>query len=70
MTQVPSPSAAGWLVDLREARGPLFVVLRRTEVQARECLRDHLVDTGTFSSAEEVDEVLAHAVTSPVGVVW
>jgi hypothetical protein len=67
--QVPAPSAAGWLFDLRDHRGPAFVVLREDEAAARECLRDHLVGIGVLADGN-TDELLADASVEYAAVIW
>jgi hypothetical protein len=62
--QVPAPSAAGWLFDLGDQRGPAFVVLRTDEGAARDCLRDHLCDLGV------ADEVPVDASVEYAAVIW
>lgn len=70
MSQVPAPTAAGWLLDLAAIRGPRFVVLRGDELEARSALAAYLIDIGKVWSLEDAEELLAEAVTEPIGVVW
>lgn len=68
--QVPAPSAAGWLFDLTRARGPVFVVLRVTEDDARQALSEHLLDIGAVTDPGEADELIDGQAPIMVGVVW
>lgn len=68
--QVPAPSAAGWLFDLTTSRGPLFVVLRVTEDDARQALSEHLVDIGAVADHGEADQLIDGQAPAMVGVVW
>lgn len=69
-SQVPAPSTAAWLLDLAAVRGPRFVVLRGDEGQARVALAEALVDNGKVWTIQEAEELIADAVSEPIGVVW
>lgn len=69
-SQVPSPSATGWLIDLTEVRGPRFVVLRTDQDSARLALVCHLREIGAVADETEVEALLIAAPTEPIGVVW
>lgn len=68
--QVPSPSAAAWLVTLEDVGAPRFVVLRQAEDEAVEALADFLIDLGAAASSGKAHEMLASAGVEHVGVVW
>ena len=68
--QVPAPSAAGWLFDLRTDGAPPFVVLRRDETEARECLGTHLAHLGKFATTADAITALAAGSVEYVGVIW
>lgn len=68
--QVPSPSAAAWLVTLPDADAPRFVVLRQADDEAAEVSADCLVDLGAAADFGEAHELLADADVEHVGVVW
>lgn len=68
--QLPSPSAAAWLFDLGDLRGPWVVVLRDHEEEARERLAEHLVELGQADDVSAAMEVLADVPVDHAGVVW
>jgi hypothetical protein len=68
--QVPAPSAVAWVVDLRDVRGAILVVLRRSETEARHALVAHLVDIGAVASIEEAVALAADSPAEHVGVIW
>ncbi len=68
--QVPTPSASAWSIDLTRIGGPLFVVLRRDEDDARAAVVRHLVDIGSISNTIEAERTITKAPTESVAVVW
>jgi len=68
--QLPSPSASAWWIDLSEIGGPVFIVLRLDEDEAREALVRQLVDIGAIGNTIEAERVVAAAPTESVAVVW
>ena len=68
--QVPSPAASAWSIDLTRIGGPLFIVLRMGDDDARAALVRHLVDIGSISNTIEAERVVAAAPIESVGVVW
>ncbi|HXV05731.1 MAG TPA: hypothetical protein VFP23_07525 [Solirubrobacterales bacterium] len=68
--QVPSPSAAAWLVDLAVADGPSFVVMRLNEAAAREALVAHLVEIDAVADEVAAKDLVGAAPVESVGVVW
>ncbi len=69
MRQVPPSSAAAWLLDLGDVRGPRFVVFRCDEARARVALVELLVKNGTVEAVEEAEWLVAAAVSEPVEVI-
>ena len=70
MSQVPSPSAAAWLIDLSRSGGPRYVVFRRDEGDARRALAAHLVDIGSVRSPIDAATLVERATCHSIGVVW
>jgi hypothetical protein len=70
MRQLPSPSAAAWLFDLGDLRGPWILVLRDREDEARQRLAEHLVDVGQASDVAEAMAVLADVPIDHAAVIW
>lgn len=68
--QVPSPSASGWLIDMRSAGGPQFVVLRTAAEASLASLRVHLIEIGAVATPRDADQLLREARVEPIGVVW
>lgn len=69
--QVPSPSASAWRIDLAGIGGPIFIVMRRSEGEAREALAHHLVEIGSPLTPTIAAERAANAVPAgSVAVVW
>ena len=68
--QVPTPSASAWSIDLGAIGGPVFVVHRRAESDARAALVRHLVEIGAVADTIKSERIVAAAPTSSVGVVW
>ena len=68
--QVPAPTASAWMCDLTEARGPVFVVLRANDLEARAALAVHLVEAEAVSSAEEAAGLISDCSPEAVAVVW
>lgn len=68
--QVPTPSASAWSIDLAAISGPLFVVHRRDESEARAALVRHLVEIGTIPDTIKAERIVGAAPISSVGVVW
>ncbi len=68
--QVPSPSAAGWLLDLASVGGPRYVVLRLEEDAAYEALAQHLTAIGAALTTCAAERLVAAASAEPLGVVW
>ncbi len=68
-SEVPPPSAAGWLAGLDRLDEPRFVVLATASDQALAVLADYLYDLrGTL--APTVAALRDHAEVEPIGVVW
>lgn len=70
MRQLPSPSAAAWLFDLGDLRGPWIVVLRDHEEEARERLAEHLVELGQSPDIPTALAVVADVAVDHAGVIW
>jgi len=68
--QLPSPSAAAWLFDLGDLRGPWIVVLRDREDEARERLAEHLVELDQASDVAEAMQILDGVTADHAGVIW
>lgn len=68
--QVPSPSASAWLIDLRAAEGPAFVVLRVREDEAADRLVEHLIDIGAVIGEAEAAALISGVEPISVAVVW
>ncbi len=67
---LPSPSASGWLIDLRDAGGPTYVVLRVVEDDAADCLVEHLTDIGAVVDVTEAAALVSGVEPVSVAVVW
>lgn len=67
---LPPPSATAWVIDLREVDGPLFVVFRLTEDEARQALAHHLTEIGAFIQRAEAEQAVNGADTTSIGVIW
>jgi hypothetical protein len=70
LRQLPSPSAAAWLFDLGQLRGPWMVVLRDLEPEARERLAEHLVELGHAEDVAAAMRLLAAVQVDHAGVLW
>lgn len=68
--QVPSASAPAWSIDLAGIGGPVFVVLRLDERDARQALVRQLVEVGAIANTIEAERVVAAAPIESVGIVW
>lgn len=68
--QVPALSASAWSIDLAPIGGPVFIVLRRNETEARTALVTHLVEIGSIPNTVEAERAVAAAPIDSVGVVW
>lgn len=68
--QVPTPSAAAWLLDLTASDGPMLVVLRREQCEARAAAVGHLLDAGIVGGVAEAREIVARATSELVAVTW
>ena len=68
--QVPAPSATAWAIDLRDTRGPIFVVLRCTGQSARAALVEHLADVGPSGSVADARALVDPANAEYVAVIW
>jgi len=66
MRQLPSPSAAAWLFDLGDLRGPWIVVLRDHEEEARE----RLAELGQSPDIPTALALVADVVVDHAGVIW
>jgi hypothetical protein len=70
MRQVPTPSAAAWLLDLTASDGPMLVVLRREQCEARAAAVGHLLDAGIVVGVAEARKIVAEADAQLVAVTW
>jgi hypothetical protein len=68
--QVPTPSASAWSIDLDAVDGPVFVVHRRDQGEARAALVRHLVEIGAVADTIESERIVNAAPISSVGVIW
>lgn len=68
--QVSTPSACAWLIDLSAIGGPVFVVHRLDQSEARAALVRHLVDIGAIPNTIKAERLVGAAPISSVGVVW
>lgn len=68
--QVPTPSAAGWLLDLTAAGGPMLVVLRRDRAEATAAAIGHLLDAWVALDAGHARVMVAAADPKLVAVTW
>jgi len=68
--QVPTPSAAAWLLDLTASGGLTLVVLRREQCEARAVAVGHLLDAGIVGGVAEAREIVARATPELVAVTW
>lgn len=68
-SEVPPPSATGWLVDLAKIDGPRFVVLCTVDDDALGILAHHLVQL-RGALAPSAADLRADAEVEPIGVVW
>jgi hypothetical protein len=68
--QVPTPCAAAWLLDLTASDGPMLVVLRREQCEARAAAVGHLLDAGIVVGVAEAREIVARASAQLVAVTW
>jgi hypothetical protein len=68
--QVPTPSAAGWLLDLTAAGGPMLAVLRRDRVEATAVAVGHLLDAWVALDAGHARAMVAAAEPQLVAVTW
>jgi hypothetical protein len=69
-SQVPAPSASAWSIDLEAIEGPVFIVHRRDERDARAALVRHLVEIGSVADTIKAERIVAASPISSVGVVW
>jgi hypothetical protein len=68
--QVPTPSAAAWLLDLTERGGPLLVVLRRESDEAIATAVGHLLDADLAADPAQARELVADVKPQLVAVTW
>ena len=68
--QLPSPEAQAWSINLAEVGGPVTVVCRREEAEAREALVHHLVGIGAVANTCAAERIVAGAPITSVAVVW
>ena len=68
--QLPPPSAAAWLFDLGDLRGPWILVLRDHEDEARQRLAEHLVELGQATDVADAMATLAGVSVDHAGVIW
>lgn len=68
--QVPTPSAAGWLLDLTAAGGPMLVVLRRDRAEAVAAAVGHLLDAWVALDAGHARAMVTAAEPQLVAVTW
>jgi len=68
--QLPSPSASAWSIDLAAIDGPVFIVGRLAEQDARAVLVLHLVEIGAVANTIAAERVVANAPITSVSVVW
>ncbi len=69
-SQVPTPSATAWLVDMSEFGGPCFVVLRTSRFDARRAIVSHLIEIGFGLHRSEVESLASRAAVSEAAVIW
>lgn len=69
-SQVPTPSAVAWMVDLSRVGGPTFVVLRTRSAEARAAVADHLFEIGYNPDRAAIETLVAWARVSEATVVW
>ena len=67
--ELPSSTAAAWAIDLRDTRGPMFVVLRSTETAARAALVEHLAAV-QVADVVEARALVDTAEADCVAVIW
>jgi hypothetical protein len=68
--QVPAPAGAAWLLDLTASDGPMLVVLRREQCEARAVAVGHLLDAGLVGGVAEAREIVAGGDVQLVAVTW
>lgn len=68
--QVPTPSAAGWLLDLTATGGPMLVVLRRDQAEAAAAAVGHLLDAWVAIDAGHARAMVGAAKPQLVAVTW
>ena len=69
-SQVPTPSASAWRVDMGGYGGPCFVVLRTSSAEACEAVASHLIEIGFGVERAKIEAVLARATVTEVAVIW
>lgn len=65
--QLPTPSASAWSIDLDAIGGPVFVVHRRDQSEARAALARHLVEIGAVADTIKAERLVGAAPISSVG---
>jgi hypothetical protein len=70
MRQVPTPSAAAWLLDLTASDGPMLVVLRREQCEARAAAVGHLLDAWVAIDDGHARAMVAAVEPQLVAVTW
>ncbi len=69
-SQVPTPSANAWRVDMGGYGGPCFVVLRTSSTEACEAVVEHLIEIGFGVERAKIEAALAKATITEVAVIW
>jgi hypothetical protein len=67
--ELPSSAASAWAIDLRDARGPMFVVLRASETAARAALVEYLAAM-QVADVVEARALVDIAQAKGVAVIW
>jgi hypothetical protein len=70
ISQVSTPSADAWSLDLASHGGPRFVVLRLDEHAARQRVAEHLTWLGKAESDVKGLRLIAGVETERVAVIW
>ncbi|HKG03138.1 MAG TPA: hypothetical protein VKB03_08140 [Conexibacter sp.] len=68
--QVPAPAAVAWLLDFTASDGPMLVVLRREQCEAKAAAVGHLLDAGIVVGVAEARKIVAEADAQLVAVTW
>ena len=69
-SQLPTPTADAWSIDLAGLGGPRYVVLTASEQYARERLAQHLAMLGKAETAGAGGVLIAEIPAERVAVIW